>query len=263
MSDFMEDLLLRLACETPLPRSNAANRRTAGLSTAKPYTRAQAKIEQQARLLPSSPLQSSIPSKKRSRRVEFDIFIDANTVNIPPTPSPKKLKSSARVPLSVRTNLGNEASYPSPREPDRPFPFSRSDPLWANVENYDPLPYYITPPPTPGGPSTTPSPSTSSPPRHSTRTARLPRIASTNPLPPPKDRTLYRVLGLSDWKVSADEIKIAYKKVAVGHHPDKVAEGQREAATHMMQTVNAAKEVLLDNKRRRAYHVSGKLPFTE
>jgi len=258
----MEELFLRLASDAPLPRGNVTVRRTARPFTAKPYSRAQAKVEQQT-YLPQSPLlRPSRPSKKRSRKAEFDIFIDADTANIPPSPSPKKLTSNERVPLSVRTDLGNETSYPSPREPDRPFPFSRSDPLWANIENYDPRPYYMTPPPTPGGSSTASSPSLPSPPRLSTRTARPRRTASANPLPPPKDRTLYRVLELNDWKVTADEIKIAYKRVAVDHHPDEVAEGEREAATHMMQTVNAAKEVLLNDKRRRAYHVSGKLPFT-
>jgi DnaJ-class molecular chaperone len=69
-------------------------------------------------------------------------------------------------------------------------------------------------------------------------------------------------LDLNDWQVTADEIKNAYKKVAVDHHPDRATEDQRAAATHMMQIVNAAKEVLLDIKRRRAYHLSGKLPFT-
>ena len=262
MSDVMEELLLRLACETSLPCSNAAGRRAKEPFIAKPYTRAQARIEQQIGLLPRPPLRSSTPSKKRGRKADFDIFVDADTANIPPPPFLKKLKPNTRIPLSVRTDLANDTSYPCPRKLDTPFPFSRSDPLWANVENYDPRPYYMTPPPTPGDFTPTPSPSPSSPPRHSTRTVRPRRIVSANPLPPPKDHTLYRVLDLNDWQVTADEIKNAYKKAAVDHHPDRVAEDQRGAATHMMQIVNAAKEVLLDNKRRRVYHLSGKLPFT-
>ncbi|KAF2623497.1 DnaJ-domain-containing protein [Macroventuria anomochaeta] len=261
MSGFIEELFLRLACETPLPRSSAAGRRADKPFTTKPYTRAQAKVEQQAELLPSPHLQSSTTRKKRARKSEFDIFIDADAANTPLSPSPKKLKSNGRVPLSVRTNSGNDTPVPSPRFPNTPFPFSRSDPLWENVENYDTRPFYMTPPPTPGGPSPAPSPSPFASSYRATRSARTRRVSSTKQLPPPKDKTLYTVLQLDDWKATKEEIKIAYRKVAVDNHPDKVAEGQREDATHMMQTVNAAKEVLLDDKRRRAYHSSGKLPW--
>ncbi|KZM24367.1 uncharacterized protein EKO05_0010766 [Ascochyta rabiei] len=277
MFDLSEELFLRLACETPLPVSSSptSHRPDKPLLT-KPYTRAQAKAAQQASPLFSLLVQSPTPDKKRSRKLDFDIFIDANAVNTLQPPSQKKPRPNARIPLSVKTDLANDTSLPSPRKPDRPFVYSRSDPLWANVENYDPRPHYMTPPPTPGGSSSTSGssstmpgghspttpPSPFSPPRHSTRAFRARRTSSTNVLPPPKDKTLYTALNLDNWKATEAQIRNAYRKVAVEYHPDKAAEGERETATQMMQNVNAAKEVLLDAKRRKAYHLNGKLPWT-
>ena len=263
MSDFIDELFLRLACETPLPRGSSAGRRadTTFTATAKPHTRAQARAEQQTGRLPSPHPETSISNKKRTHKSEFDIFVDADATNTSPAPSLKKAKSDRRVPLSVRTDSANFTPAPSLRYSDTPFPFSSSDPLWTDVENYDIRPYYMTPPSTPGGPSPTPSPPPFASPHRSTRAARFRQTPAANPLPPPKDRILYKVLKLKDWKVTEEEIRMAYRKIAINNHPDKVAEGQREDATHMMQTVNAAKEVLLDNKRRRAYHKSGKLPW--
>ena len=120
----------------------------------------------------------------------------------------------------------------------------------------------MTPPTTPGSLSSTPSSSPLSPNR-STRAVRPRRVHTANSLPPPKDHTLYRVLELDSWKATDDQIKNAYRKVAVEYHPDKVAEDQRENATRIMQNVNAAREILLNEKRRRAYHLNGKLPWTE
>lgn len=262
MSDFIEEFFLRLACETPLPNSITARSVTGRSFSAKSYTRTQAKFEQHNGLLRAPPLQSSTFSKKRSRKPEFDIFVDADAVNALPSPYPKKLKSNARTPLSVRTDLANVISLPSPRQPDRPFPFSCSDPLWANIENYDPRPYYVTPPTTPSSLPSTPFSSPLSPRNRSTRTTRSRRVYSANSLPPPKDYTLYKVLELDSWEATEEQIKIAYKKVAVEYHPDKVSAEQRENATQIMQNVNAAREVLLNEKRRRAYHLNGKLPWT-
>lgn len=260
MSEFIEELFLKLACETPLPRSSAAICKTGNPSPTKPYTRAQAKAEQQTDPLPSLPTQPWVFSKKRGRKPDFDILVDADAASSSPYPPPKKLKSKARTPLSIRKDFANDSQGVTSHKPDTPFPFSRSDPLWDNVENYDPRLYYMTPPSTPGGPSPVPSPSSFSSPRRTTRTTRPRQIPAASPLPPPQDQTLYRALALDNWKATDTQIKNAYKKVALEYHPDKVAESQRETATHMMQTVNAAREVLLDHKRRRAYHISGKLP---
>ncbi|KAJ4346219.1 hypothetical protein N0V95_005585 [Ascochyta clinopodiicola] len=278
MFDLSAELSLRLACETPLPSSSsssASHRQDKPLLT-RPYTRAQAKAEQQASLLLGSLVQSPTPNKKRGRRPVFDVYIDTNAADTPLSPSQKKPRPNVRVPLSVKTDSANDTPHPSPRKPDRPFVYSRSDPLWANGENYDPCSYYMTPPPTPGGLSSgssessttpggyspTPPPSPFSPPLHPTRALRARRTPSMNVLPPPKDKTLYTALNLNNWKATEAQIKNAYRKVAVEYHPDKVAEEERDTATQMMQNVNAAKEVLLDAKRRKAYHLSGKLPWT-
>lgn len=73
---------------------------------------------------------------------------------------------------------------------------------------------------------------------------------------------LYNILELDDWTANEEQIKAAYKKIARDNHPDKVAEEQKQDATKLMQAVNAAKEVLLDNERRKTYHKTGKLPWT-
>jgi hypothetical protein len=266
MPDFMEELCLRLACETPLPRSSAASRQTNTSFTARPHTRAQAKIEQQAGLVPNLPLQPSISSKKRSRKPEFGIFVDADAANAPFSPSPKKLKTNERVPLAARRDSANVTPAPSPRYPSTPFPFSSGDPLWENSENYDPRPCYVTPPSTPLSFSPTPSPSLHPSPQH--RSARAPRprrtqqASSPRPLLPPKDMMLYTALDIKTWQATTEEIRAAHHRYALEHHPDKVAPGLREEATHSMQIANAAAEVLLDSKRRRAYHKNGRLPWT-
>lgn len=231
MSEFIEDFFLGLACNTPLPSSSVAGHRAEKSCVTKPYTRAQANFEQQAELLLNASLQPTTSGKKRGRKSEFHIFTDADTTHVPHLPFPKKLKPHARVPLSIRTDLANDTPLPTPRQPDRPFPFSRSDPLWANVENYDPCRHYLTPPSTPGDPSPPPSSAQgSSPlssPRPSIRAGRRGRASSANLLPPPKDKTLYLALHLDDWKVTEDQIKNAYRKVAIEYHLDKVAKEER------------------------------------
>lgn len=72
---------------------------------------------------------------------------------------------------------------------------------------------------------------------------------------------LYDVLGLSDWNASKAAIERAWRHTAREHHPDKVPDEEREAATTKMQHVNAAKEVLTNTTRRRQYHIDGVLPW--
>ncbi|KAF1922608.1 uncharacterized protein M421DRAFT_34709, partial [Didymella exigua CBS 183.55] len=198
-----------------------------------------------------------------SRKPEFGIFVDADAANAPFFPSPKKLKLNERVPLAIRSDSGNMTPASSPRNSNIPLPVAPSDTLWENIENYDPRPRYTTPPSTPRSLSPTPSPSPHPSPYRPVRTyrpRRAQRAPSSRPLPPPKDLTLYTALDLNTWTVTTEEIKAAHHKYAREHHPDKVAPEQREEATHLMQTANAAAEVLLDSRRRRAYHSSGRLP---
>ena len=81
------------------------------------------------------------------------------------------------------------------------------------------------------------------------------------PLPRPVNMVLYDLLNLQSWTVSNQEIKVAYRQMVVVSHPDKVPEEQRAEATEMMQKLNGAKDVLLDDEKRRQYHVDGLLPW--
>jgi hypothetical protein len=80
------------------------------------------------------------------------------------------------------------------------------------------------------------------------------------PLPEPVNTTLYVILGLADWNVTAAEIRSAWRQAALLYHPDHHSEADQVVATTEMQKLNAAKEVLLDARRRRQYHVTGELP---
>lgn len=276
MSNPVDEYFLKLACDTALPGGCTTGRNADNAAGTRPYTRAQAKIQQQSPGLPTSPLKSAGLKKKRGRKSNFEIFIDVNGENTTPAPSPKKPKPNDRVPLAVRMISANTTPAAVPRRPHQPFPFSLSDPLWEDVENYDARACYLTPPPTPGrdysipgqpphtprGFSSGPPPSPSSTPRPLTPTIQPWHAAIVRPLPSPLNTILYDALALNSWNATEDEIKAAYKNIAKDNHPDKVAAAQQGDATQFMQTVNAAKEVLLDRRRRRKYHKTGKLPWT-
>ena len=56
----------------------------------------------------------------------------------------------------------------------------------------------------------------------------------------------YKVLGVSP-NATDDEVKRAYRRLALEHHPDKVAalgEDVRKAAEKKFQEINAAKELI-------------------
>ena len=66
---------------------------------------------------------------------------------------------------------------------------------------------------------------------------------------PPAQRDFYEVLGLTR-NASADEIKRAYRKLAMEYHPDRNASGD---ATERFKEINHAYEVLSDADKRVAY----------
>ena len=65
-------------------------------------------------------------------------------------------------------------------------------------------------------------------------------------------RDFYSDLGLAP-DASAEEIKRAYRRLALQHHPDKVPSSQREEATAKLASINTAWDVLGDTERRRVY----------
>ena len=52
---------------------------------------------------------------------------------------------------------------------------------------------------------------------------------------------------------SAEDIKRAYRSLALLHHPDKVPSSQREEATAKLASINTAWDILGDTERRRVY----------
>ncbi|KAL9710490.1 hypothetical protein Ac2012v2_006024 [Leucoagaricus gongylophorus] len=66
--------------------------------------------------------------------------------------------------------------------------------------------------------------------------------------------SLYEVLGVSD-NASLEEIKRAYKKLILEHHPDKNAK-DREGSTRRFTKVQEAYEILADEQGRRQYDLA-------
>ncbi|SLM36765.1 DnaJ domain, conserved site [Lasallia pustulata] len=73
---------------------------------------------------------------------------------------------------------------------------------------------------------------------------------------PPTDINPYEALGL-DISAGADDIKKTYKKLALKHHPDKVAPQNRAAAHARFQEIAFAYAILSDERRRKRYDLSG------
>ncbi|KAK4545980.1 hypothetical protein LTR36_002544 [Oleoguttula mirabilis] len=66
----------------------------------------------------------------------------------------------------------------------------------------------------------------------------------------------YAVLSL-DEDATADQIKTAYRKAALKHHPDKAAPEDKDEAHTKFQEVAFAYAILSDEKRRRRYDTTG------
>lgn len=71
---------------------------------------------------------------------------------------------------------------------------------------------------------------------------------------------LYELLGV-DKSADSNEIKKAYRKLALKHHPDKVPEDQREESEHMFKLVTQAYEILRDDDKREMYDKHGMAAF--
>ena len=67
-----------------------------------------------------------------------------------------------------------------------------------------------------------------------------------------ENKDYYSVLGVKE-NAGADEIKSAYRKLAMKHHPDRVSGGNKKAAEERFKDISAAYYVLSDPKRRQEY----------
>ncbi|KAF3770294.1 DnaJ-domain-containing protein [Cryphonectria parasitica EP155] len=74
------------------------------------------------------------------------------------------------------------------------------------------------------------------------------------------DTNLYELLGV-DKTATPDEIKKAYRKAALQHHPDKVPEDRREESEAKFKAVTQAYEILRDEEKREAYDQYGMAAF--
>jgi hypothetical protein len=87
-----------------------------------------------------------------------------------------------------------------------------------------------------------------------------PRYKSHKPSPPPVSPSLtlnlYDILGVSCTATQA-EIKTAYRKLSLKHHPDRCEE--KDEATGKMAEINMANDVLSDEWKRRAYNLTGRV----
>lgn len=70
----------------------------------------------------------------------------------------------------------------------------------------------------------------------------------------------YKILGLEK-SASADEIKKAYRKLALKYHPDHAPEGQKEAAEAKFKEISEAYAVLSDPQKRQQYDTFGSEGF--
>ncbi|KPI38355.1 putative J domain-containing protein [Cyphellophora attinorum] len=73
---------------------------------------------------------------------------------------------------------------------------------------------------------------------------------------PPTSINPYEVLGLEK-TATADNVKSAYRKAALKHHPDKAAESDKAAAHLKFQEIALAYAILSDERRRKRYDTTG------
>ncbi|OGM44858.1 DnaJ domain protein [Aspergillus bombycis] len=72
----------------------------------------------------------------------------------------------------------------------------------------------------------------------------------------PLETDLYETLGVQG-DATADQIKSAYRKLALKHHPDKAPEDQKQEANKKFQQIAFAYAILSDERRRRRFDLTG------
>ncbi|KAJ5688709.1 hypothetical protein N7462_003101 [Penicillium macrosclerotiorum] len=81
--------------------------------------------------------------------------------------------------------------------------------------------------------------------------------AKSEEQPPAAEEDLYKILGVEP-NATPEAIKTAYKKNALKHHPDKVAEDARDEAHAKFQQIALAYGVLSEPRRREIYDRTGR-----
>ncbi|KAL3474944.1 DnaJ domain-containing protein [Aspergillus californicus] len=76
------------------------------------------------------------------------------------------------------------------------------------------------------------------------------------PNEPPADTDLYEILGVKE-DATPEQIKSAYRKLALKHHPDKVSADAREEANQQFQKIAFAYAILSDVRRRQRFDLTG------
>lgn len=74
------------------------------------------------------------------------------------------------------------------------------------------------------------------------------------------EKDYYKILGV-DKNVSENDLKKAYKKLALKWHPDRVPPEKKEEAQAKFQEIGEAFDVLSDPEKRRMYDLGGGMPF--
>ena len=69
-------------------------------------------------------------------------------------------------------------------------------------------------------------------------------------------RDYYEILGISK-SASADEIKKAYRNMALKFHPDRVTPDKKKEAEERFKEISEAYEVLMDSQKRSTYDQYG------
>ncbi|MBU0604953.1 MAG: DnaJ domain-containing protein, partial [Candidatus Omnitrophica bacterium] len=69
-------------------------------------------------------------------------------------------------------------------------------------------------------------------------------------------RDYYEVLGLSK-TANADDIKKAYRNLALKYHPDRVTPDKKKEAEEKFKEMSEAYEVLVDKEKRAGYDQYG------
>ncbi|KAL4961160.1 DnaJ domain protein [Aspergillus stella-maris] len=85
-----------------------------------------------------------------------------------------------------------------------------------------------------------------------------PRKKDTPDIPaePPAETDLYAVLGVAE-DATPEQIKSAYRKLALRHHPDKATPENKDAANEQFQKIAFAYAILSDPKRRSRFDLTG------